>query len=127
MFLAIVLAVLFVVFCVECVLTEVEHFGWATLTMILALVGVQVFHVGGVDLLAFASTHALATGLYVLGYVAVGIVWSFVKWFSFLMAFRDKYRKQKEAFLVSLNLNPTGQVPDEKMANFRIYLVNNNC
>ena len=122
MFLAIALVVLFVLFCLECVLTEVEHFGWATLTMVATLVGVQVFHIGGVDLLAFAATHVVETVLYVLGYVAVGVVWSFVKWFSFLMAFRDKYREYKENFLTSLKLNPTGQVPDDQLGAFREYM-----
>jgi hypothetical protein len=37
--LLLILAVLFVFFVVETVLTEVEHFGWATTTLLLTLVG----------------------------------------------------------------------------------------
>lgn len=116
------LAVLFVVFCVACVLMETEKFGWATLTLILTLVGVQVFHVGGLDLLAFAREHLVQTLLYVGGYLVVGVVWSFIKWFSFLMGFRDEFKQGKAAFLNGLKLNPEGQVPENELDNFHSFM-----
>lgn len=45
--------------------------------------------------------HAVETLLYAGVYVLVGIVWSFIKWFSFLVSFRDKFRFYKETFLTS--------------------------
>jgi hypothetical protein len=87
------------IFTVEAVLTEVECFGWATLTLIATAVGVHLFHV--VDLLTLVRTHAIETIYSVLVYFAVGVVWSFIKWFSFLMGFRDTYRQKKEEFVAS--------------------------
>ena len=86
---------------VATILIEVESFGWATLALIATVVGVQLLHV--VDILHYAEHHAVQTGLYALGYVLVGVAWSFVKWFSYLMSFRDAFRFQKEAFIKETN------------------------
>ena len=78
------------------ILVEVDRFGWATTCLLAAVVGVQYFHV--FDLLTYVQQNALQTALYALGYLGIGVAWSFVKWFSFLMAFRDRYREHKEKF-----------------------------
>lgn len=114
------LAALFVIFCVACVLTETEKFGWASFTLILTVVGVQLFHV--VDLLAYARGHLVQTLLYVGGYLLIGVVWSFIKWFSFLMGFRDEFKAGKAAFLNGLKLNPEGQVPEDQMDGFQNFM-----
>jgi hypothetical protein len=101
-------------------LTETENFGWATLLLIVSVVVAQLFHV--INLLTFVSDHGLTTILYVLGYLGVGVIWSFIKWFSFLMAFRDKFRTLKEEYLTSLKLNPKGQVPNEKLTAFEQFV-----
>jgi hypothetical protein len=108
---------------VATILTEVEHFGLATLALIGTVVGAQLLHV--VDVLHYVEHHALLTGLYALGYVLVGVIWSFVKWFSYLMSYRDTFRTHKEAFLKEQNLNPVGQVPDELLKQFKAYLQEN--
>lgn len=82
---------------VVALLTEVENFGWATLTLIVTLVGVQLLHVA--DLLTFVKGHVLETLLGVGVYLVVGIVWSFIKWFSFLHKHLDKFTEAKEDFL----------------------------
>lgn len=104
------------------VLTEVERFGWATFLLILGVSVAQLFHVA--DLFGWVKTHGVETVIYTLVYVGVGVVWSFIKWFSFLMSFRDKFRQHKAAFLSGLTppLNPDGQVPDNMMEDFRNYL-----
>lgn len=79
------------------VLTEVESFGWATVVLLATVAGAQFFHV--VPLLEWVSAHVLDSLWLVLGYLALGVGWSFVKWFSFLLGFRDQYRELKAAFL----------------------------
>lgn len=129
MFALILLIALVVLAIVATVLTEVEHFGWATLSLIATLVGVQVFHnTLGFNLLSWVESHALVTGLLTLGYVVVGIIWSFVKWFSYLMSYRDKFREHKEAFLKANNLGGlvvTAPVPEELRGKFEEYLRTN--
>lgn len=120
----IILIALVVLAIVATVLTEVEHFGVATLTLIGSLVGVQLFHnTLGFNLLSWVEGHAVESVVLTAGYVLVGVIWSFVKWFSYLMSYRDKFREQKEAFLKSRNL--VGQVPEDQMEDFRKYLREN--
>lgn len=97
--LLIILGVLFVLFVIECLLLEVEHWGWATVTLILSGVALQLL--GIANIWHFVTHHTVDALLYVAGYLAVGVVWSFVKWFSFLMGFRDKYREVKTEFFTS--------------------------
>lgn len=106
------------------VLTEVEKFGWATFLLIVGVSVAQLFHVA--DLFGWVKTHGVETALYTLAYVGVGVAWSFVKWFSFLMVFRDKFRTYKASFLSGLTppLNPDGQVPDNMLKDFYSYLDN---
>jgi hypothetical protein len=92
------------------ILMELESFGWTTVLLIASVVGAQVFHI--VNIWSYASTHALTTLVYVGAYVGIGVVWSFVKWFSFLMAFRDEFRKVKETYLLVKDLrSPDGHHP----------------
>jgi len=112
MFLILVVAVLVVLFVVEAVLTEVEHWGWATVVMLLTLVGLHFTHV--FSLYEFFRDHALEGLIGTAGYVGAGLVWSFIKWLSFLMGFRDTYREQREAFLGAKNLPTDTKVLTEE-------------
>ena len=127
-----IFAVLFVLFVAECIFTEVEHFGWATVTLLGSLVAFAVcghYHVFGLpSLVEFVREHGLWALAYVGAYVLVGVVWSFVKWFSYLMSFRDAFRVQKEAFFKFRGLGGlmvTAPVPEEHKAAFEEFLRNN--
>ena len=97
------LLILTALFIAEAILCEVEYFGAATVTLIVTLVLAHYFHVFSV--VQFVSQNGWLTSLYALGYVAIGVAWSFVKWFSFLMNYRDKFREAKAAWLSRNNLN----------------------
>lgn len=111
---------LVVVAIVATVLTENEKFGWATVLLVGSVALSQWLHI--FNFFAFASQHALATVLYALGYVGVGIAWSFVKWFSFLLGARDRYREWKSNFLTNQGLNPNGQLPEDKVKGFKEWI-----
>lgn len=78
------------------IFTETERWGWATITFIGSVTALHF--VGGVNVLAFLQVHLVEVGLYSLLYLAAGVVWSFVKWFSFLHRSRDDLRERREKF-----------------------------
>lgn len=85
--------VLLLVFSVLSLLTETERFGWASLTAVASVAVAQWMH--WADIWGLIRENALVSALYVGGYVASGVAWSFVKWFSFLMRFRDVLKEVK--------------------------------
>ena len=105
------------------ILTEREDFGWATFLLLVGVVVAQFFHVA--DLLGWVKTHGIQTIIYVFIYVGMGVAWSFVKWFSFLLAFRDRFRAWKAEFLSKLTppLGPDQLVPQEFMSSFESFLI----
>lgn len=79
------------------VLVEVEYFGWSTIALLCALGGLYFFHSGVV--LALARVYGPWIPVYVLEYVGAGVIWSFFKWWSYLMGFRRSYREARDRFL----------------------------
>jgi hypothetical protein len=104
---------------VAAALTENERFGWATLMLVASVVIAQCLQV--LDILTFVRMHAGVAILYVVAYIVVGVLWSFVKWFSFLMTARDRYRKWKSDFLVAENLTC---IPADRMSDFKLFIIN---
>ncbi len=85
--------VLLVVFAVLALLTETERFGWASVAVAGSVALAQWMH--WADIWGFLKANVLVSALYLGGYVVAGVVWSFVKWFSFLMRFRDVLKEVK--------------------------------
>jgi|SRR5579885_451314 len=113
MLLLLVIVALVVIGIVEMVLVEAEKFGWATLVLIVTGVGLHFLHV--LSVVDWVKDNGWFTLAYVGGYVLAGIAWSFVKWFSFIMRMRDRYRQYKEEFLQSKKL-PTNTVITEEVS-----------
>jgi len=78
------------------VLTEIEHFGAATVTLVASVAALHYFDVFNV--MGFVKSNFESVAIYTVAYFVAGIVWSFVKWFSYLYSFRDRYREAKEKF-----------------------------
>jgi len=91
-----IIGIAIAVFILATVLTEIEQWGAATLTLVVSVVAMHYFDV--VDVVAFLKDNVFTVGLYVLIYFSAGVVWSFVKWLSFLYRFRDEYREAKEEY-----------------------------
>lgn len=119
-----IIAALLVIFVIEAILAEVESFGWATVTLIAGLATFHFCHLGGFDLLALVKEHTMECLIGTGAWFAAGVLWSFGKWFSFLLAFRDKYRQLKESFLKSKSLplntvlTPDSDLHKEFLAGF---------
>jgi hypothetical protein len=103
--------ILLVPFAILCILSELERFGLATLTLIATLVGAQCFHLA--DILGFMQHHTVESLVGVGMFLVVGVVWSFAKWFFFLVNFRDKFRELRTAWFVNNKLDPTQPLPDD--------------
>lgn len=111
---------LVVVAIIACILTEVERYGWATLMLIATAAATQFFHV--LDLLGWVRSHTVEFIIYTSVYVVVGVIWSFIKWFSFLMSFRDRFRQQKRAFLATKGTINSESVSSEQMVEFKQWM-----
>jgi hypothetical protein len=122
------LVVLFVLFVAECILLETEKFGWATITLVACFIASVVlgrwFHVYSV--LDFIKDHGVWTLVYACAYVGVGVAWSFVKWFSFLMGFRDAYRQVKEGFYKAHSLPADAVIPENLKTAYKEYVHQNS-
>lgn len=78
------------------ILTELEHFGAATITLVASVVAMNYFDV--LNVMGFVKSNSESVTIYTAVYFVAGIVWSFIKWFSYLYGFRDRYREAKEKF-----------------------------
>lgn len=86
--------VLLVAFIAEVVLTETEHFGWATALLLVCGAACYYFNVYGAAL--WVKAHVAQTLAFAGIYIVAGVAWSFMKWFSYLISYRDKWREAKE-------------------------------
>lgn len=121
MILAIVFLVIFLIIgIIEVALTENERFGWATLGLVLTMVGLQLFHVA--DILTFVRTNSLFSLEMVGAYLLVGLVWSFIKWMTFLRDFRQEVLRNKESFLEGQSLPSNAVLNEAQQADLRNFL-----
>jgi len=102
------------------VLVETEKFGWATIVLLVSVGITQGLHV--LPIFSWIETHAITTVLYALAYITIGITWSFIKWFSFLMMARDKYRQWKHEFFTFGGLDPCLTVGPENLDDFKKFI-----
>lgn len=92
-------------------LIENEKWGWATLSLLLT--GVVYSWLNRTDVFSWFGQHWVEAVVITGIYLVVGIVWSFIKWFSFLIGFRDKLREAKEEY-AKLVTQPGTNPPDLK-------------
>lgn len=99
------------------VLLEYEKVGWATTTTAAMFVGAYFWLDGFTLQWVLANSWSLVGALG--AYLAVGIGWSFVKWYLFLKDKRVAYDDAKRDFLTERGLSPDGQIPPELVGDFR--------
>lgn len=72
---------------------EYEKFGWTTICMTASAVILWYSNLWGVfDIINNNGKFYLEL---IVAYVIVGVGWSFIKWFSYLLSYRDKFLKIK--------------------------------
>lgn len=91
----IIAAALVAAFIVEVVLTETENFGWSTLLFLVVGGACYYFNIYGVAL--WVKAHVLETLLFAGAYLVAGVIWSFIKWASYLYKYRETWREAKDA------------------------------
>jgi hypothetical protein len=77
---------------------EVEEEGWATTAVSIAL-ALLLWNYGH-DLWSFVKEDYGTTLLFVLGYLVVGVVWSFLKWNEFVKRKINIYKKVRAELIV---------------------------
>lgn len=92
--------------------TEIEWFGWTTLTILGSVTAVQFLHLFNIWL--YIKDHVFQTIIYAIAYIAIGVIWSFAKWFFFLINARDESRKLFEERKNSA-YNPSNRYPEIKI------------
>lgn len=113
------LALYFAVPILITVLVEVEYFGWSTLALLASGGGLYFLH--SKETLEFVRNYGIWVPAYVAAYVGAGVLWSFVKWWSYLMNFRRAFRQARDRFLASRLAGAPYQA-DELKAYFRSHL-----
>jgi len=69
-------------------MVELEYFAASTFLMIVTIVVAQSFHV--IDILGWLRLNYIFTLAYIVGYLVLGVLWSFAKWIFFLQKFNLK-------------------------------------
>lgn len=111
---------LFIDFCVITALVENESGVWATIVFIGSLFGLNfLWKLPIVDSVKANPGH---TGLLILSYFAIGVVWSIVKWYFYVHNKMVKYNDFKAKFLAT---NKADGMTPELAAKFMDHLVNN--
>jgi hypothetical protein len=102
-------------------LVETEKPGWATTATVL-LVGMFWFF-GDPAFGAAITANPLNIGLYLLAYVGIGLVWSFVKWYFYVQECRDQYLADREQFLQDRRITLNELILDDALkAEFKRWL-----
>ncbi len=83
--------------------TEIEWFGCTTITILVSVSLIQFLHLFNIWI--YVKDHVLQTTIYSIAYIAIGVVWSFAKWFFFLINSRDRDRE-----FVKKNLDNTAHI-----------------
>lgn len=107
-------------FIVNAVLTETERFGWATFSVIATGTAIKFFNILGIP--SWVQTHYKYAIAYTGCYLVIGVVWSFIKWISFLLNIRSNFRSCKEKFLTNKKLPLDSSFSKELIEEFKDYL-----
>lgn len=111
----------------------IEFEKWTATTLCLVSTIGLWFWLSGTNFFTWIAENWTAMLAYVGIYLVIGVIWSFVKWFSFLVGFRDKYaelkakdessvKKAHTAWFRQHKLNPNGQVPEQLQTEYDQYM-----
>lgn len=107
---------LLIPFIILTILVESDSIGWATTVSLItiAIVG----YINKNDAVQFFKEHALHVAVGLLCYLAVGVVWSFIKWTLHLIKFRSRFRDESHAWKLAEKLPVDQPIPPERAMDF---------
>jgi predicted membrane protein len=70
---------------------------WATVSLIISLLLLQFLTT--LNVFGYIIANPLRIILYAFGYLIAGIIWSFAKWYMFLVGKKNEYEEKKKKFL----------------------------
>jgi len=100
---------------------EENTFGGATFAFLATLTLMTVF--GGSEIVNFVLTGWNFLGVLLI-YLALGVVWGFIKWYLFVTSQLDKYNEMKANWLETKGVEDTNVVPDDLKDQWKAYLYN---
>lgn len=86
-----------ILFITDVSLVEFEKFGWTTISLIAFAVAIYYFKLYQIP--QFIASNFVLDLVFVLFYIVIGVIWSFIKWYSFLIDYRDKFSLIKDKYL----------------------------
>jgi hypothetical protein len=95
----IVIGIIIALLIADVFFVEFENFGWTTLSLIVTGVAVYYFNLGNIP--QWMMLNGPLCIAFVIAYIVMGVIWSFAKWYSYLVSYRDKFIDIKD------NLNKT--------------------
>jgi hypothetical protein len=101
MFPIIITAIIIAMFIANVFFVEYESYGWTTLSMIVTGVAIYWFKLWGLP--QWIVNHGLLCLAFDGAYIVIGIIWSFIKWFSYLISYRDHFLDIKNDYVNSRN------------------------
>jgi hypothetical protein len=102
------------------IFTAFEKWTWTTLCLLAS--GGLYFWVNKALVLSWIVENWQTALCFAGAYLIAGVVWSFGKWFFFLIGFRDAYRERKSWFLKKRGLDPDAQIPESLSHDFSEFL-----
>lgn len=85
------------------VLTEKESVVWVVFSLFFYLVFLSTL--GKIYVFSYLLREPLKSFLWIIGYFAVGVIWSFIKWWLKVTEAADKYKEEKEKFFKEFEAN----------------------
>lgn len=99
-----------------------EQWGFAALTMIATVVTLQLF--GDVSVLAWIKDNPVQFASGLVGYLGVGVVWAFIKWYLHVASKREEYDDLKRTFMKEQGLVAT-LIPEDKRVEWARFVCKN--
>lgn len=87
---------IFAIFCiVDIVCLENENAGMGSVIMLIGI-ALLMYFVGDINLFTWALENPGSVFQFGVGYIVIGLVWSMIKWFFFLLDVRDQMTVQRK-------------------------------
>lgn len=92
----IITAIIITLLIADVFFVEFESFGWTTASLIVTGAAIYYFNLWGFP--AWVKANGPLCFAFAGAYIVVGVIWSFIKWYSYLVSYRDQFTEIKDRF-----------------------------